>query len=164
MVHAEAYSWVARYATDDPVSVLDIGGRDVNGSPCALFPNADPYVVLDIADGPNVDIIADAAVWTPNREYSVILSTEVCEHTPVWPQICRTAHKACAPGGLFIVTMAGPGRAPHSAIDGCQLRPGEHYGNIDPAELRRVLEDCGWRDIVVDYQPEPADVHAVTVK
>jgi hypothetical protein len=163
-VHAEAYDWVARLATDQPVSVLDLGGFDVNGTPRALFPNADPYIVLDIMDGPNVDIIADAALWTPDRECGVILTTEVFEHTPVWPQICETAYAACEPGGLFIATMAGPGRAPHSAVDGGPLRPGEHYENVDPAELRRVLEDCGWRDIVVDYQPKPADVRAAAMK
>jgi hypothetical protein len=164
MVHAEAYSWVARYATDDPVSVLDLGGRDVNGTPRALFPNATVYTVLDIMDGPNVDIVANAATWTPDREYDRVLCTEVCEHTSVWPQICRTAHKACSPGGLFIATMAGPGRAPHSAVDGGPLQPGEYYANIDPVLLHRMLEDHGWRDIVVDYQPEPADVRAVALK
>ena len=39
-MHAEAYDWVTPHATDRAVAVLDIGGRNVNGSPrhCSLPP------------------------------------------------------------------------------------------------------------------------------
>jgi hypothetical protein len=164
-VHSEAFEWVARYAAGRPVAVLDIGGRDINGTVRSLFPNATVYTVLDIADGPNVDIVADAATWIPDREYDVVVCCEVFEHTAVWPAICRTAHQTCVTGGRFITTMAGPGRAPHSAVDGgARLFPGEHYENVEPLTLRRVLEDCGWRNIVMDWQPGPADVRAVASK
>jgi SAM-dependent methyltransferase len=164
-VHTEAFAWVARYRTDDPVTVLDIGGRDINGSPRTLFPNATIYRVMDIANGPNVDIVADAATWTPDREYDVVVCTEVFEHTGSWRQICVTAYKALKPGGRFIATMAGPGRPAHSAVDGgWRLHPGEHYGNIDPDSLHRALSECGWQDIVVDSQPSPADVRAYAVR
>ena len=164
-MHAEAYAWVQQHATTQPVSVLDIGGRDINGSSRTLFPNATVYRVLDIAAGPNVDIVADAATWTPDGEYDVVVCTEVFEHTASWPQICATALKACAPGGTFIATMAGPGRPVHSAVDGgWTLHPGEHYENVAPADLRAVLEDCGWQDVVVDRRDSPADVRAVAVR
>ena len=39
-MHPEAMEWVAKHATGDPVSVLDLGGRYINGSPRELFPNA----------------------------------------------------------------------------------------------------------------------------
>jgi hypothetical protein len=39
------------------------------------------------------------------------------------------------PGGLLIITAAGPGRAEHSGADGGPLRPGEHYRNISPLAL-----------------------------
>lgn len=162
-MHAEVLEWVRRYATTAPLVVLDIGGRDVNGTCQALFPAAD-YTVLDIAPGSNVDIVADAASWVPEREYDLVLCTEVFEHTPTWPQICATAHKALKPGGLFVTTMAGPGRPPHSAVDGgWTLHPGEHYANIDPAELGAVLRSL-FRDVEVDVRPSPADVRAAAVK
>lgn len=164
-MHNEAYQWVTHYATDDPVTVLDLGGRDINGSPRALFPNATIYRVLDIAAGPNVDIVADAATWTPDREYDVVVCTEVFEHTASWRDICRTAYKATKPGGRFIATMAGPGRPAHSAVDGgWRLHPGEHYANIDPDSLHRTLSECGWQDIIVDSQPSPADVRACAMR
>lgn len=159
-MHTEAYRWVAGYASSDPLLVLDIGGRDINGSPRSLFPCAD-YTVLDIAAGPNVHIVADAATWPPDREYDLVLCCEVFEHTPAWPQICATALEACRPGGLLIATMAGPGREPHSGVDGGQLQPGEHYQNVEPGVLWQVLDAVGWRELTVDYQPGPADVYAV---
>lgn len=164
-MHTEAYAWVQQHATTEPVTVLDIGGRNINGSVKDLFPNATSYTAMDIREGDGVDVVADAATWTPDREYQVVVCTEVFEHTDSWPDICATAFKACAPGGRFIATMAGPGRPEHSAVDGgWRLHPGEYYGNVDPDRLRSVLEDCGWRDVVVDQQHSPADVRAAATR
>lgn len=164
-MHPEAMEWVARHATADPVAVLDIGGRDVNGSPRHLFPAADPYRVIDIADGPNVDVIADAAMWVPDREYDMAICTEVFEHAPYWQEILVTVLAALRPGGVFVATMAGPGRPPHSAIDGgWQLHPGEWYQNVEPDWLRAALEAAGFTEIVVDQQHSPADVRCRAVK
>jgi Methyltransferase domain len=164
-MHKEAFDWVRRYRTDRPVTVLDIGGRDVNGTVRSLFPNATAYRVLDIHDGPNVDIVANAATWTPDSEYDLVLCCETFEHTADWPQICKTAFVACRAGGRLVLTMAGPGRPEHSAIDGeFRLHPGEYYGNVNPADLYRALVGCGWRHVHVDTQYQPADVRAVAVK
>lgn len=163
-MHNEAMQWVARHATDRPVSVLDLGGRDVNGTVRPLFPNATVYRVVDILPGDGVDVVADAADWTPDRQYDVVVCCETFEHTARWPEICATAFAACRPGGQLILTMAGPGRPEHSAIDGeFRLHPGEYYGNVDPAELWRVLRAVGWRRIHVDQQVSPADVRAVAL-
>lgn len=163
-MHADAYAWVKRHATSAAVSVLDVGGRNVNGSPRDLFPAADPYTVLDILPGDGVDIVADAATWTPDRAYDVAVCCEVLEHTPAWREICATAYAALRPGGLAILTMAGPGRAPHSAFDGGPVRDGEYYANVYPGDLEVVLKECGFADVVVDYQPAPADTRAVAYK
>jgi Methyltransferase domain len=164
-VHSEAYAWVAAHATTDPVDVLDLGGRNVNGSPRPLFPNAASYTVLDILDGPGVDVVADAATWQPGRAYDVVLACELFEHTAVWPRIVHTAYAACRPGGRFVVTTAAPGRAVHSGVDGGPaLWPGEHYANIEPAALELALEEAGFTEILVDVQPVPADVRAVATR
>jgi predicted TPR repeat methyltransferase len=161
-VHAEAYAWVQQHAPTDAITVLDIGGRNINGTVRDLFPNATTYRVIDIADDHGVDIVTDASTWTPDQQYDVVVCCEVFEHTPVWQGICWTAAKALTPGGWFITTMAGPGRAPHSAVDGGHiLRDGEHYGNIHPDALRAILEDCGFEDVTVDQRHMPmADVRA----
>lgn len=163
-MHKQAYQWVADHAYPNVYAVLDIGGRDINGTVRALFPTARLYTSLDLHDGPAVDIVADAATWTPDRAYDVVVCAEVFEHTKVWPDICLTAYNALAPGGQFIATMAGPGRGPHSGIDGMSLHPGEHYENVEPHDLREVLLACGFRDIVVDQQRSPADVRCTAVR
>lgn len=166
-MHAEALEWVARWATDKQVAVLDLGGRDINGSVRHLFGGADPYRVMDIRPGDGVDIVADAGTWTPDRSYDVVVCTEVFEHTANWPAICATAYTALRWGGVFVATMAGPGRPAHSAVDGAfRLYPGEYYGNVHPDTLRAVLRLCGWQDqdIVVDRRYAPADTRAMAVK
>lgn len=162
-MHPEAYEWVWQHAHTRPGRGLDIGGRNINGCTRDLYPAVD-WTVLDIEPGPGVDIVADASTWTPDREYDLVLCTETFEHTPAWPQICATAYQACASGGLLVLTMAGPGRGEHSAIDGGPLRPGEYYGNIDPDELSSALAGVGFTDVTVDYQPRPGDTRAVARK
>lgn len=164
-MHAEAHEWVARHATSEPVTVLDIGGRNINGTVRNLFSGATVYTVLDIADGQGVDIVADASTWTPDQQYDVVVTAETFEHTDVWPKICATAAAALKLGGRFIATMAGPGRPAHSAVDGGPtLYPGEYYGNVEPDDLRAVLAGCGFTDVVIDQQRQPADVRCVATK
>lgn len=142
--------WVQRWATDEFLSILDIGGRDINGTSRHLFPNA-TYTVLDIVAGADVDLVADASTWTPDREYDTVICTEVFEHTAAWREIVKTAHKALRPGGRFVTTMAGPGRGEHSAVDGhWGLYPGEHYANIHEDDLGKALVDAGFVEITVE--------------
>jgi SAM-dependent methyltransferase len=164
-MHEQALQWIAKHAPDNEVTVLDIGGRDINGSARECFPYAPTYTVLDILPGEDVDIVADAATWEPVEQWDVVVSAECFEHTAEWPAICRTAYKACKPGGRFIITTAAPGRPPHSGIDGLfALHPGEHYANVPASELERVLTETGWRSVVIDSQPNPADTRAVATK
>lgn len=156
-MHPAALDWVGRWSTLEPVSVLDIGGRNINGDCRGLFPNAH-YTSLDLYAGDGVDIVADACSWTPDRQYDLVLAVEVFEHCAQWPDICLTAAKACS--SLFICTMAGPGRPEHSGIDGeWRLLDGEHYENIEPATLEAVLAEVGFVNITVDQSG--LDVRAV---
>lgn len=163
-MHPEAHQWVAAHATTEPVMVLDIGGRNVNGTVRDLFPES-AYTALDVRPGDGVDIVADAAVWHPDgRAWDVVVCTEVFEHTPDWKLICATAYAALRDGGMFVATMAGPGRPEHSAVDGGPLQTGEYYDNIEPDDLYAALTACGFREIVVDEQHNPNDVRCVAVR
>lgn len=149
-MHAEAYEWFRKFGTDESVTLVEFGGRNINGTALDHWPNADA-TVLDIAPGPGVDVVADAATWVPDREYQVALSAECFEHTSVWREITATAFKALASGGVFIVTCAGPGRHPHSGVDGGRrLFKDEFYANVSTDELGAVLTDCGFVDVVLD--------------
>lgn len=154
-MHTEVLDWVGQFRTDEDLSVLDIGGRDLNGSTRSLFPNANPYHVLDLRPGPNVDIVADASAWIPvfsdgvsSSGYDLVLTTETFEHAENWRGIIATAWNALRPGGWLIFTCAGPGRPAHSGVEAVQnLIGGEWYQNVSPEEIREVLEDQGWVEI-----------------
>lgn len=162
-MHPEARAYVEARRSDERLAVLEIGGRWINGGVRDLFPNAHPYVSLDIVAGPLVDVVANAATWEPDRTYDLVVCTEVFEHTPQWPQILRTAAAACRPGGRLVVTMAGPGRVEHGA-DGGPVLEGEYYANVDPEDLRRELAASGWTADDIDYLPTPGDTRATATR
>lgn len=136
-MHQAAREFVSLHASTDHLLALECGARDVNGTVRDLFPNT-TWVGVDIADGPGVNVVADFADYTHDRKVDLIVSTEVLEHTPRWRDIIQAAARNLRPAGRFIVTAAGPGRAPHSAVDGGPVGV-EHYENIDPDDLGREL-------------------------
>lgn len=173
-MHREVLDWVGQFRTDEDLSVLDIGGRDLNGTTRSLFPNANPYHVLDLRPGPNVDFVGDASSWVTMRTYDLVLITEVFEHTPAWPAILRTAWSALRPGGWLIFTCAGPGRPAHSGIEAVMgLIGNEHYANVSPGEITAELAVQGWAEIEAHLQgtdtrgkaikPEGSDVPSSVV-
>lgn len=147
-MHEAAMSWVAQFRTGEDLAVLDIGGRDLNGSTRILFPNANPYHVLDVLPGDNVDFVADGGAWTPVRQYDLVVTTETFEHAENWQGIIRTAWDALRPGGWLVFTCAGPGRPEHSGIAAVWgLIDGEHYANVSAEQIRAELERQGWTEI-----------------
>lgn len=156
---AEAMKMMIVESGIDPIHPwigLDVGGRYINGSTRALLPNTQ-WTGLDIKPGPDVDIVHDASTWTPDRQYDVVMSTELFEHTPVWREILETCHAALCPGGYLFTTCASTGRPVHSAEGSAELPADEYYGNVDPGDLRVELEKH-FLDVHVTYQP--CDVYA----
>lgn len=148
-MHPEAYDFVAGCAQaldTDGLSVLEIGGRNVNGGIRDLFHGA-RWTALDVVDGEGVDIVADAATWNPQTHpgwpWDVVVSCETLEHARRWPAVVNTIALAVRPGGTVIVTAACDPRPPHSGIDGWALRDGEWYENVHPPSLLRVAESVG---------------------
>lgn len=158
-MHDAAWVYVSWYRTDEPLSVLEAGSRDVNGSVRGLFPHA-RWVGVDIAPGPGVDVVADFADYQHPEPVDLVISTEVLEHTPRWRDVVAAAARNLKPEGRFVLTAASHGRAPHSAVDGGPVGPDEHYENIDPPTLADEL--ARWFT-VVDVQVEGTDVQAMAV-
>ena len=134
-------------------SVAEFGARNINGSVRYLF-NAERYVGVDIADGIDVDVVADAASWSPQERFGCIVCAEVLEHTDVAAAIVANAGRLLESGGCFIMTCAGPGREPHSAIDGAAVRDGEFYRNVDEALLESWLDRAGFAKWLIDHTVE----------
>ena len=140
----EPYDWTDAH-------IIEVGSRDINGGVRHLFRRS-LYTGLDRVEGPGVDVVADGATWAPNElhnTFDLYLCLEVFEHTPEWPQILYRAWELLRPGGKLLVTAACNPRAPHSAVDGCELRPNEYYENLVPSHLQKILETIGFRYITV---------------
>lgn len=137
-MHNEAMAFVRQFATDKPISVIEIGSRDINGSVRMLFPHAH-YTGIDLYEGPGVDVVCNAMEWEPDDVVDMVISCECFEHTDQWKEIISRAANWLNFGGRMIITAAGPGRAPHSHHDGGPLRDGEYYGNILPVDMRDAM-------------------------
>ena len=124
--------------------ILDLGGRNVNGTPRHLFNRAAMYVSVDLQEGRDVDIVADAADLNLDDRFDVVVSTELFEHTARADEIVGAACRHLVAGGVFLATMAGPGRAPHGASGEQRPPRGEWYCNIEPGALEGWLRAAGF--------------------
>lgn len=158
-MHPAAFKWVEKHAGTFG-RVVEFGSRDVNGSVRRLF-TADEYLGIDLMAGPGVDVVADAADVSL-AGYDVVVCCEVLEHHPHPLDLVQKAHDALVDGGTFLMTCAGPGRSPHSAIDGGPVRPGEHYANVSPDDFCSWLEKAGFASC--DWEMENGDLRAVARK
>lgn len=162
-MHAEALAWLTAYLADiGPVEVVvEVGGRNINGSPRDQA-QAERYVCVDLIAGSGVDVVADVTDWDPPALADLVICAEVLEHAPDPEGIVAACRRILRPGGTLLLTAAAPPRAPHSAVDGAAVRPGEHYANIEPEDLRGWLAD--WSDVYLTYAPPRGDVYARAVK
>lgn len=141
-MHDTAMEFVSRFAKSEPVTVIEIGSRDINGSTRALFPAA-TWIGLDLHEGPCVDWVGDCTNYVPASPVSLVICTEVLEHAEQWERILQLAVSWLLSDGKIIITCAGPGREPHSHHDGAGLREGEYYGNLSIDQITDVLEAVG---------------------
>lgn len=153
-MHEHARSWVQRWARlGHSARILDVGGRNINGSVRDDFPDAGSYTALDLVDGPGVDVVADFATWDAGGlQFDLVLYLEVAEHTPSWRNHLAKARSLLSPAGALIVTCAGPDRLPHSAVDGGPLRDGEFYANLQLRDLHAALLD-GFDYVLAEVHP-----------
>lgn len=145
-MHQAARRWVERLASLGPgATIVDVGGRNINGTVRDVFQGAASYTAVDLYDGPGVDVRADFlhyAISPSDDGYvDIVLHLEVAEHTPDWRDHIAHAARLLRPDGRLVLTAAGPDRLPHSGIDGGALRDGEHYQNLDLVELGEVLDE-----------------------
>ncbi|MET8826112.1 class I SAM-dependent methyltransferase [Streptomyces sp. NPDC004610] len=167
-MHPEARDGLARQLDSSgldltaPWRVLDLGGRDINGSVRDLLPEA-KWTGLDIEPGPGVDLVHDATgPWPADWDrFDLVVCTEVLEHVERWAALLRTASQALEPDGpeSLFVTCASTGRLEHGASGGPRPLPGEWYENVSPAALREGLVGL-FRYSHVEYRANPGDAYA----
>ena len=89
-----------------------------------------------------------------------IVCCEVLEHIGDPSALLAHLWRVIQPGGCLIVTCAGPGRLPHSGIDGGPLRSGEPYENVDATILRGWLVAARFLHVVITDGPGELDALA----
>ena len=143
--------------------ILEIGSFNINGGVRDIFkPFAKTYTGIDVQEGKDVDIVADGATYTNKDSYDIIVTAETFEHTPDWKKIIARSYLNLRLGGMFIATMAGEGRPPHSALDTGEIREWEHYSNIGYWELAQCLKQCGFE--VVSTIINNTDLYCMAIK
>lgn len=160
-MHHQAYEFVAANAPRIAhTRVLEVGSLDINGSVRPLFGAAERYWGLDLVAGPGVDEVADAAHWSPGDDrYDVVVCCEVLEHAPAWEAVLGTCWGALEPGGTLLMTCACDPRPPHSAVDGMDVRDGEHYRNVGAADVVALVRSWGCTDWSVEAHLDRGDCY-----
>ena len=140
-MHIEVLDWLAHVVPllARQKYVLEFGSCDVNGSARQFFLGAH-YIGIDVRPGPGVDTVADAADFSPKPWFlfDVVISTEMLEHCRRAAEVCANAARLLKPGGVFLASMAGPSREPHS-VDAGPLAVDEYYRNVTEADLYEWL-------------------------
>lgn len=160
-MHTEAFAFIKQFATSDPVEVIEIGSRNINGTVRKLFPNA-TWTGLDLYAGRDVDWVGNALEYDPKGLVDVVICCEVFEHTQQWRELVSKSASWLRQSGELLITCAGNGRTPHSHVNGGKLRRGEHYANLTDTLLRDSLVGAGLRAIVCHQLGE--DVQAAAIK
>lgn len=175
-MHQGAYRFIEWAVQRLPArkKVCELGSRTViwdnhafahNGLVRPLFTAAERYIGVDIREGINVDVVGNAADWRPNPPelFDTVVCCETLEHTPEGKEICQTAFDILEPGGVCLITAAGPGRNTHSCVDGGpNLYPGEYYRNVSPGMLAPWL--APFEFFFTDVLTTPTDIYALAVK
>jgi hypothetical protein len=152
--------------------VLDIGSLDVNGNNRFLFEDCE-YTGIDVAAGPNVDIVTPAHKHdVPNGHYDTIITTEALEHDYHWMATLKAVRRMLKSGGLFLLTCATTGRGEHGTSKvkpaDCPGIPWEWYRNITEADIRwRFSENYpmeGWGAHEFKVNPAYCDLYAYMVR
>jgi len=120
-MHQSSYDKMADFShdylgalRDQPLTILDLGSCDYNGSYRALFDRAPwRYVGADLQAGPNVDLVLpDAYHWRElgSESVDVLVSGQTFEHTEFFWETSLEIARVLKPGGLccLIAPATGP--------------------------------------------------------
>lgn len=90
--------------------VLEIGSLNINGTIRQYFTDCDPYIGVDVGEGPCVDVVAfgqDLDYATGSFDH--VTSSELFEHCEAWQEVFLNMHRMTRKKGLVSFTCAwGP--------------------------------------------------------
>ena len=165
-MHHQALQFVQGRIAQHPARqrVVEIGSRNINGSVRSAFAARVTYWGCDLVNGLGVDAVCAGQDADPPFAPDTVVCCEVLEHTPDGFDIIARAFDLLQHGGILLLTSAGIGRTPHSAVDGGPVRDGEYYNNIDESRLRYWLEVAGFERVLIRSNTSLSDIYAEGIK
>jgi hypothetical protein len=158
-MHNSVQVWVRNVISDDNITgkdVLDVGGRDVNGTVRPYIESLNPrsYIAVDMRPGPGVDLVCNAADLDEHAD--VIICTEMLEHAEQWHAALTGMVNCIRPGGTLLITTRSPGFAKHD-------HPGDYWRFTLPI-MRDALDCCGMNIVRLEDDPEAPGIFALATR
>lgn len=94
------------------IRVLELGSRDINGTPREFF-NVGYYLGVDVADGPGVDMISAAKDMMFEDQFDVLICLSMLEHDPDWRESLCVSARVLRENGLLFLAFGAEGNVPH---------------------------------------------------
>ena len=128
--------------------------------------------VVDIGEGPNVDVVSKGHEFKSEKRFDIVISTECFEHDMYYKETLKNCVKLCKAGGMFIFTCASTGRAEHgtarTSVGDAPLLKGEwsnYYKNLTEQDIRDVLNIEGiFSDFQFYYESNHKDLYFWGIK
>jgi SAM-dependent methyltransferase len=146
--------WIKRAKNNfikSPGRVLEIGSKDINGSPRQFFKDANEYIGIDGERGFGVDVILnshDILKKFKKNSFDVVLCNEMLEHDDKPFLTIEIMHQILKKGGFLIVSTPTFGFPLHRHPKD-YFRYGEDafreiiFNNIQVLRLDQVKDDYG---------------------
>lgn len=136
--------------------VLEVGSRYINGTVRTFFRRCE-YWGLDLAYGPLVDCVCHVGDFLSVKwgrppvpqSYDTVISSEALEHDKRWNDSLAGMLRLTRPGGLLVITCAGPGRPEHGtkrSDPASSPATTDYYRNVDEAMFWSALRKTDFSD------------------
>ncbi len=151
-MHSSSFEHMTRLAErrldpNLPLSIVDIGSYDVNGSYRTIFDKPGwTYRGIDLSEGPNVDVVLDSAYVLPLKSDSVdlVVSGQAFEHVEffwvTWLEMVRILR----PGGMIFLIAPSRGPEHRFPVDCWRFYPDGYRALAKYAGLELLEAETDW--------------------
>lgn len=160
------------FGSKEAIMVLDAGSMDINGNNRYLFENYG-YVGVDVAEGPNVDVVMPLHDYESFIIFDFVISTEMLEHDMYWQDSLIRMVEFCRSGGMILITCASTGRPEHGTkrtgsegdSPGSNMLFGDYYRNLTEGDIRSVINcEETFERFYFEYNPFANDLYFWGIK
>ena len=111
--------------TDTPLTIVDVGAQDVNGSLRSVAPNHHKYIGLDFVDGKGVDVVITDPYNLPleSNSVDVVVCSSCFEHSEFFWLLFLEIQRILKPEGLFYLNAPSNGMFHRYPVDCWRLYP-----------------------------------------